>query len=420
MLVVNERVHAQIESLAASSSNTHSPKSFTFSRGLAKAAVSGGMGSQNFSAPDYKSNVGIGVTEGLLSDDSSREQDNNNSFPRHGRSGLVSRLGKISTTVLVASFAICLGCLAFLTFLWAADTNNTVWRRIILAGWTTRSVTITSLDLRSTAATQAITSTSMLAAVLLEAYTVPLSAAAAVLIMRFDNTGPWSLLNRMRAERYYGSVWIALPVVLLSFTALALQFASTALLSQVGRANLPVSTPVPQTYYGTDPKPSTFYSQISGVQSCIATTPKGYPAFAEWVADATDPGMNEFEPDSRPGLTDTGTVVRAFLPIGNFDSRSRITEYQGSGTAVDMRVVCMLPKLTNVVFSTRNGYRLNGLANPVEYPRGLLQQLDSYGSSNLSIDFGCQFAAASGNFSGSKGWPFALCLATYPHSTQGM
>ena len=239
----------------------------------------------------------------------------------------------------------------------------------------------------------------MLAAVLLEAYAVPLSTAAAVSIMRFDNTGPWSLLNRMRAERYYGSVWIALPVVLLSFTAVALQFSSTALLSQVGGANLPVSHPIPQTYYGTDPKGLTFHSQISGLQSYITTTPKGYPAFAEWIAKATDFSMNEFASDSRPGLTDTGSVVRAFLPIGNFDSRSRIMDYQGTGTAVDMRVVCMLPKLTNVIFSTTNGYRLNGLASPVVYPRGLLQKVDYLGSSNFSMSFDCQFAAAAGNYS---------------------
>ena len=378
------------------------------------------MSSQNLSGPDYKSDVSIGVTEALLNHDLSRKEDKNNSLPRHDRYGLVSRLGKISTVVLVSSFAICLGCLAFLTFLWAADTNNAVWRRIVLAGWTTRSVTITSLILRSTAATQAITSTSMLAAVLLEAYAVPLSTAAAVSIMRFDNTGPWSLLNRMRAERYYGSVWIALPIVLLSFTAVALQFSSTALLSQVGGANLPVSSRVPQTYYGIDPEGPTAYSLIPGVQSYIATTPKGYPAFAEWIANATDPEMKEFVSDTRPGLIDTGTVIRAFLPIGSFDSRSRVMDYQGTGTAVDMRVVCMRPKLTNMVFSTRNGYRLNGLASPVAYPQGLLQNLDSLGSSNFSMFLDCQFAAAAGNYRRWNEWPLTVCAPAFPHSEQGM
>lgn len=378
------------------------------------------MSSREFSGPGPKSNVGIRVTNNLLSHDFSHKDNNNDSHHRHDRSGLVSRLGKVSTVVLVSSFALYLGCLAFLTFLWAADTNNAVWRRIVLAGWTTRSVTILSLVLRSTAASQAMTCTSMLAAVLLQAYAVPLPTSAAVSIMRFDNTGPWSLLNSMRAERYYGSVWMALPIVLLSFTTAALQFTSTILLSQVGRANLPVSTSVPQTYYGVDPNGLSFRSQLSGVQSYVDTTPTGYPAFAEWVANATVPGTTEFAPDSRPGMKDTGTVIRAFLPIGNNDNRSRLMDYQGFATVVDMRVVCMLPNLTNVAYSSRDGYRISGLVGPEEYPRGSLGQLTS-GSGSSSMSFDCPFEAANGNVSSSDiSWPLALCVPENSHSIQGL
>lgn len=156
-------------------------------------------------AHDSKSNVVNRASVGLLSDDDSRDDSIINP-PRQNGSGFVSRLGKFSTAVLVASFVIYLACLVFLTFLWAANTNNTVWRKIVIDGWMTRSVTISSLVLRSTAATQAILATSMLAAVLIQAYAVPLPSAAAVSIMRFDNTGPFSLLNRMRTDRYYGSV----------------------------------------------------------------------------------------------------------------------------------------------------------------------------------------------------------------------
>lgn len=151
-------------------------------------------------AHESKSNVVNRVNIGLLSNYDSRD-DSNNNLPRQNGSGFVSRLGKFSTAVLAASFVVYLTCLAFLTFLWMADTNNTVWRKNVVDEWMTRSVTISSLILQSTAAIQGILATSMLAAVLIQTYAVPLPSAAAVSIMRFDNTGPWSLLNRMRADR---------------------------------------------------------------------------------------------------------------------------------------------------------------------------------------------------------------------------
>lgn len=314
-----------------------------------------GMALRDSIAHDSKSNVVNQVSVGLLSNDDSRD-DSNNNLPRQNGSGFVLRLGKFSTAVLAASFVVYLACLTFLTFLWTANTNNTVWRKIVVNEWMTRSVTISSRVLRLTAATQAILATSMLAAVLIQAYAVPLPSAAAVSIMRFDNTDPWSLLNRMRADRYYESVWIALPALLLSITTVALQFMSTALLSQVGRADLPNPSFFPQTFYGTDPDGPTFDSQLSGVQSNLETTPKEFPAFSEWAATVTAPGKAEFAADLRPGVQDTGTVVRVFLPIDGVNNRSRVMEYQGKATAVDMRVVCSAAKLTGVV---NLGYRNN-------------------------------------------------------------
>lgn len=71
-----------------------------------------------------------------------------NNLPRNIRSGLISRLGKFSIALLIGLFLVYLGYLIFFAFLWGANTNNNVWRSIILSGWTTRSITITSLVLR--------------------------------------------------------------------------------------------------------------------------------------------------------------------------------------------------------------------------------------------------------------------------------
>ncbi|KAK7592047.1 hypothetical protein V3481_006682 [Fusarium oxysporum f. sp. vasinfectum] len=337
-------------------------------------------------------------------------------LPYDGRSGLTSRLGKGSIAVLMSSFVVCLGCLTFLAFLWGANANNAVWRSIVLAGWTTRSITITSLVLRWATAAQAAICTSMLAAILLQMGAVPLPAAAAVSIIRFDNTGPWSLLCKMGAEWHHGSISIGLLAALLTFTTLSLQFASTVLLSQVGIASLPVATSVPQTYYGTDTYGPSYGSDGGGVHSFFDTTPLRYPAFAEWISNATMSDTaaqhGEFAPSSAPGIRDTGTVVRAFLPFKD-DERSRLIEYHGFGTAVDTRVVCVRPRLTNIVCSTDKdspaypAFRITGLADVEQKPSGFVRLPDEDGSKNYSLSFDCGFAPDADPE--TYGWPLALC-----------
>lgn len=224
--------------------------------------------------PTKGRNVSSRETKGLLIGDVSIEYD---SLPRDDRSGLLARLGKYQVVILVFSFAACFGCLAFLTFLWAADTENTIWLSIVLSGWTTRSITITSLILRWATAAQTIICTSMLTAVLFKVGAVPLPSAAAISIMRFDNTGPWSLLARMKTQWCSESMFVGLLALFLSFTTLALQFSSTAFLSQVGLAFLPVPDTVQQTYYSTNPDGDTFSSQISSIRTFLETTPVEYP-----------------------------------------------------------------------------------------------------------------------------------------------
>ncbi|KAF5003869.1 hypothetical protein FDECE_9617 [Fusarium decemcellulare] len=217
----------------------------------------------------------------------------------------------------------------------------------------------------------------------------------------------------MKAEWHRGSISVGLLATLLSFTTLSLQFTSTILLSQVGLASLPVAISVPQTYYGTDPDGLTFGSQTDVVPSFDYTTPVRFPAFAEWVSNATisdgTAQHGEFAPNSAPGIRDTGTVVRAFLPINDDDERSRLTEYHGLGTAVDTRVVCMRPKLTDIRYTTMTGYRVIGLVDNEQKPLGLLKQADEKGSNNFSMSFDCEFGAAAGPWDSELyGWPVAL------------
>jgi hypothetical protein len=182
-----------------------------------------------------------------------------------------------------------------------------------------------------------------------------------------------------------------------------------------------VAISVPQTYYGTDPDGPSFLSQISAPKSFLETTPVRYPAFAEWISNSTNTTAQhgEFAPNSSPGIRDTGTVVRAFLPFKD-EERRRLIGYHGYATALDTRVVCMRPKITNALFSSGNGYRVTGLADIEQEPLGLLRQQDDAGSKNYSMSFDCGFAAvASKNYSQTATWPLALCKLISENSKQG-
>jgi hypothetical protein len=152
---------------------------------------------------------------------------------------------------------------------------------------------------------------------------------------------------------------------------------------------------------------------MSETRSFLETTPVRYPAFAEWVSNATETTSQhgEFAPKSAPGIRDTGTVVRAFLPFEEDNERRHLIEYHGYATAVDMRVVCMRPKLTNVLFSSADGYRVTGLVDTEREPLGLLRPPDNTGNANYSMSFNCGFSAGAwqGNSTNQTAWSLALC-----------
>jgi hypothetical protein len=130
-----------------------------------------------------------------------------------------------------------LGALAFIIFLWSSNSDNDTWRRIILAGWALRSITLASLVIRWAVAGQAGVCASILAALALHRYEVLLPDSAAVSTIRHLNVGPHSLLLPLAKALKAGKglrAWII--VSLLSLTTILSQFTSTVLLSDVHRA----------------------------------------------------------------------------------------------------------------------------------------------------------------------------------------
>ena len=314
----------------------------------------------------------------------------------------------------------CLGVLAFLTFLWKADEHSVLWKSIILDDWLTRSITINTLVLRWATTVQAAICTSMLAGVLLEQCPVALPAAASIGLLRYQNTGPLSLLRKLRRSWNRRSKWIIAPTALLLLTTTLLQFSSTALLFQVGEGAIPVYHSALINYSFVDLSPAAL-QQVNIQDVFTSQPPKGFPAFAEWLSNSTksnaDGSERSFAPSRVPGLIDTGTAMRAFLPIGDADIRSRLLEYRGMATVVDTRVVCMRPKLSNLVLSINKnlfggGATISGPVDTDQEPSGLLEVPSSTGGTDTSKPFNCSITISVGYQPGQ--WVVSFCQIVFP------
>ncbi|KAK3367770.1 hypothetical protein B0H63DRAFT_565670 [Podospora didyma] len=264
------------------------------------------------------------------------------------------RLGYWSSASLVFGTALIFASLGFFSFLWLSNTDNPSWRRIVLADWVTRFITIASLVLRFAIATQAATCTSMVAAILLSSFEVSLPNAAAVSLIRVSNNGPASLLMYLdisiSRKRPYNSI-LLLVMLILATNTLCLQFTSTALLSDVGAGNLPVVSLNQIVRYGI-----TSNSWGDEANEYFRMRPATFPAFAE-IKETLYPSAAEFA-QNHPEFRDTGRVTRAFIPFKTEAERSAILQYTGPATLFKSRVICTRPLIKNATLSSQ---RISGL-----------------------------------------------------------
>ncbi|KAI1409844.1 hypothetical protein F5Y13DRAFT_192852 [Hypoxylon sp. FL1857] len=209
-----------------------------------------------------------------------------------------------------------IGVLAFLTCLWIGhglESDGTqalqLWRRIAMNDWMTRSITLGSVALRLIVSIQTTICTSMIAALLLEKYSVRRSLAAWFSVMRSMNDGPPRMVELMLSSKSFAvfryiEFWLASLMITIT---LGLQFSSTILLldmkdsevlSDIGITSVP-SLPA-------YPEGGNFnYSIIAGT---FLDVPPSFPPFGE-----AQSGFS-VDPDSN-GLSNTGLIQRAFLPI---------------------------------------------------------------------------------------------------------
>lgn len=231
------------------------------------------------------------------------------------------------------------GLLAFLWFGYgsAPEAANATyaWRQIAIHDWMAQSITLCALSLRFIISLQSTICTSMIASLVLEKHFARRSQVAYFSVLRSVNDGPRKLLGLMISSRTRIvrriEFWLAL---LLTAITLALQFTSTILLSDlndftiVGDTNR-TQAPSLLTYHEDD---FDFRLTNGGFVNRLPV----YQMFAETLSErVTVPNSN--------GLSDTGVIIRGFLPLGDSNSRTALRSLDGNLMTMNSRVACMRP-----------------------------------------------------------------------------
>ncbi|KAF2126692.1 hypothetical protein P153DRAFT_398807 [Dothidotthia symphoricarpi CBS 119687] len=279
-----------------------------------------------------KAETSSGISDALLTTDQSRTP------PRLHE---LSRLGTKTLYVLLSTSIIILILLGFLACLWFGNASNKTWKKIMITNWATRSVSITALFLRTAIDFQAAIGSAIIASLLLESNTgTHLFHLASLSPMRAGTSNPWSLGQLMVEEMWLTTAkqrknhLCYIIALLLLATTSTLQFSSTLLLSDLKPGSLSGNA------VETEVRPSLSYMNISERiprDAAWTTNPPFYPTFGEHSSPVKD---------IENGITDTGVLLRTFLPYATANSRQTLHSYTGNGLVLDARVSCQAPLIT--------------------------------------------------------------------------
>jgi hypothetical protein len=288
-------------------------------------------------------------------------------------------------TIVAGSIAL-LAVQAFLTLLWfgygnepeAADATR-LWREIALRDWMTRAITIASLVLRSIASLQVAWCTSMVAALILEKRSVRKSDVAYLSIARSISDGPRKVLQILFSSKSwsvlsYVELWL---LCILALVALALQFASTLLLTDLHDfivvGDLEARSIANFCTFDGLPKSTIWDDTISSPT---------YAIFGE------EKSSYDIKPDAN-GFSDTGVLRRGHLPVLGSENRISVRRYRGSTLVTNSRIICVPPEM-NGHFLTNDDIFLGigHLQGTVNYDQSLQQAHKDVGP--LCDGHGCE------------------------------
>ena len=153
-----------------------------------------------------------------------------------------------------------LASFTFVSFLWWSDSGNETWRRIMTNSWTTRSVTLAALAIRSAITAQALVGTAMLAALTFQWQQVTLLNAPAISMLRFANSGPSSLSLHSLKKSSIHQPLVGLLAIFLTLIITAVNISSTALLYDLHLKVLPGHPESVESFFGINPESERNYT----------------------------------------------------------------------------------------------------------------------------------------------------------------
>ncbi|CAI4212421.1 unnamed protein product [Parascedosporium putredinis] len=254
----------------------------------------------------------------------------------------------------------------------------------------------------------------MLSAMLLEAFAVPLRVAPAISMMAANGVGLVSFLMNCFAGGSSRGTLVRVIVVGLTLSYCLLQFTSTILLSDVSRGFVTARIDEPQT-------PAALFGTVgplgAGINGRYLYRKPIFPAFAE-LKEGIDGGVEESLTDR---TADTGTTLRAYLPINDTQTRRDVQDYTGPATLFDNRVFCTRPLIQDPSFYAETHQSALALTGELRFSSVLGDDLPtiprfsraSGGLDTIPILCSMPVRAPREEWSNAEQLPLSICLLQF-------
>ncbi|KAG5786881.1 hypothetical protein H9Q69_014048 [Fusarium xylarioides] len=247
----------------------------------------------------------------------------------------------------------------------------------------------------------------MAASIAAECHGVPRCAVAEISIARFTNNGPQSFKKLLPGTTF--KAWLRVLMVVLLLLTMASQFTSTLLVTDLQESR--ISSFSKTMSYGFTLEqvqdPELKYLPVLGLANNYWDKK---PVLSEMFAEYSHPGR--FGKD----FDDTGTTLRAFLPITVQAERENLRSFKGMARVIDTRVACVRPEIrARFCFDLEsNAYFIcaNVTADLSNIPHYVGDDMWKHDEDQYSFPFICPIFQDGINLPTLKDW--LLCKAADP------
>jgi len=317
--------------------------------------------------PDTRSD---GDQDGLLSPDAATDES---AGPTRDRRSVRDAFGAYGLIFLAVGTVCLVTPLIILGLLWSGSVTVArnphpagFWLHVVSNNWATKTVAVCSTTMRVAIELQCVLLAAMVASLILQRDKAKFVDAAELAVVRTFNIGPesWILSVSRSRKALLWRIACSAALVLTALLIVVSQFLSTILLSDFG--DVVVQEQHNHTWpasYGISVNGEQDPHQTGSAVDLWSSRPATWRRFAEYMEN----------PETGIGFDDTGTVIRAYLPIDKQKSRETLRQYTGPATLVDSRVVCTSPTVR--VFASAIGFMDNE-----ENPDDRVDTLDLLGS----------------------------------------